>query len=150
MQQLGSGRGIDARHGFGFALALAVGSIALFAAGSARAGGEFGDAFEHELGRIAAHHAVHVGGHILFGDYHGYYAPVHYAPYGHGPRYVVRKPYRHHRHSAYCAPRHGWGGHRYGFDRPWRSGHRDRGHYRGWDDDDSDSNRRHYRRHRSW
>jgi hypothetical protein len=163
MRQLGSERRLGARHGLGAALALAVGSIALFAAGSARAGSDFGDAFEYELGRIAAQQAVYVGSHVLFGPYGGYYAPVQYA-YGYGHRYGVRQhQYRPHRHSAYCGHGwsghrssghrwggHGWGGHGYRYDRPSHGKHRQRGHYRNWNDDDSDSDRGHYRRHRRW
>ena len=75
-----------ALHGAAVALLAALG----FAATSARAGGDFEDAFERELGRLAALQVAAIGHHVFAGIHHANYqerpkpAPSH----GH---------YRHHR-----------------------------------------------------
>jgi hypothetical protein len=59
---------------------------------TARANDEFERAFKFELGRIAAHEAVHAGKHvlgeILFG-HPGYYGPAPVPAYGPYPAYVA-------------------------------------------------------------
>ncbi len=100
-----------------FTAALAVG-VGLLLASPAQAKDEFERAFKHELGRIAAHEAVHAGRHVLAGTPLG----LHYG----FPRQV------HYRHGRFQGTSH-----HYGHDRVrvshWRFRH-------GYD--------RHYRRHR--
>ena len=82
---------------------------ALFAAAPARAGGEFRDGFEDQLGRLAAFEVFHLG-HVLLQGYPGPVYAVHYAPrpaphhhHGHPGRHLG-----HHRkhHGAPCAIDH--------------------------------------------
>ncbi len=74
-----------ALHGAAVALVAALG----FAATSARAGGDFEDAFEHELGHLAAREVAAIG-HLVF-------AGIHSAHYQQHPRpEPTHRRYRHH------------------------------------------------------
>jgi hypothetical protein len=76
------------------ALALAACAALVLAAAPARAGDEFDRAFKYELGRIAAHSAVHAGAHIV-GAVVGYpHPPVYRVPPRviHVPHYVSYGP----------------------------------------------------------
>ena len=100
---------------FVLAAALSAGVLVLFASG-AQANG-FEDAFEHELGRIAAHEAVYAGKHILGAvllgypgqhgrHYSGYGQRRHYSGHGHR-RHHGNGHYGHHYSPHAC----GYGGH---------------------------------------
>ncbi|MDH3521612.1 MAG: hypothetical protein OEM49_14260 [Myxococcales bacterium] len=102
-------------------LALAVLACAgLLSASPARAGGEFRNAFEVQLGQLAAYEVVSLGRHLLYGPQLVHYAvPV--------PRYAAPLYLEHRHHARHHAPRH--------HDAPCmtKSGHRGkwRGHDRG-------------------
>jgi len=85
MRQKKSKRAIGARGFVALAGALVVGAIAVIGAGPARANNEFQNAFEDQLGRIAAYQAVAFGARVLAGAYYPVVAPVvvpvrYYAP----------------------------------------------------------------------
>ncbi len=79
---------------------LSAASVAALLVGTstAHAGDEFKDAFEHQLGRIAAFQVAHLGRAVLFGATHD-------APYWRA-RYHHRYPARYHRHDRHIR-RHG-------------------------------------------
>jgi len=143
MRQETSNQAIQNRN-FGLvALAALAGAVALLAAGPARANNEFQNGFEDQLGRIAAYGAVNLGLQVLTGGYYpavvpvpvvqaSYYGP-HYAPY-YGPRKVVVKYPKGHRHDRYCNARGGYHGQPYGYrddDRGHGKSHRG-GRGRSW------------------
>ncbi|HEY8156184.1 MAG TPA: hypothetical protein VII72_18785 [Myxococcota bacterium] len=159
MRQETSDQAILARNSGFVALAALAGAVALIAAGPARANNEFQNGFEDQLGRIAAYGAVNVGLQILTGGYFPAVVPVPVAPvayygpgYGayYGPRTVVVKYPKGHRHGRSCASSHGYYGNqygynqRYGYNERWNNdydddrGHRGHGkknrggHGRGW------------------
>ncbi len=120
------------------ALALVVFGASFLASAEARAGDEFERGFKIELGRIAAHEAVHGGRYILSSillghpSHHRHYE--HYrghSYYGGHHYYAPHATYResHHHHEG-CG--HRFRGHRYsdGHSRHHRvRHHRDRHHY---------------------
>jgi len=106
----------SARIGTGLAGALSLAALAI--AGPAHAGGGFEDAFEAELGRIAAHHVAAVGSLVLFGPprevtvvRHVRHARPHrhFRGCGHAPqRHGHARPHRGHgHHHAHPGHRHG-------------------------------------------
>jgi len=92
MRQAISEQVIGARSWVALAVALVVGAVSVIGAAPARANNEFQNAFEDQLGRIAAYQAVAFGVGVLTGAYYPvvapvpYYAPVVYAP-SYGPSY---------------------------------------------------------------
>jgi hypothetical protein len=90
-------------------IGIAIAAVCLLA-WPAHAKDEFEDAFKYELGRIAAHEAVHVGkqilGVVIFGSPgHGHYTYPDYG-YGHPDRHRHkhhRKHYKRHSHAGCCS-----------------------------------------------
>jgi hypothetical protein len=79
----------------------------LLGASTAHAEDEFKHAFEHQLGRIAAHQVAHLGKAALFGAYYDgptWRARFHRRPLRHMDRRFHRRLHRHH-----AMPHHGRG-----------------------------------------
>jgi len=114
--------------------ALAALGLALAAAAPAQAG-RFGDGFEDELGRIAAHAAVGAGVHLIHHAVAPHYVETHvsygrdYRPRYERPRHHYKGHYKPH-HKRHYKPHHGYGhgrGHGYGRGHGRHHG----SHYRG-------------------
>ena len=81
MRQKNSKWAIGGRGFVAIAVAGVVGTLGIITAGTARANNEFQNAFEDQLGRIAAYQAVAFGARVLSGAYYPVAVPVpYYAP----------------------------------------------------------------------
>ena len=122
-------RQINRVHALSLTGALAALGLVLTAAAPAEAG-RFGDGFEDELGRIAAHAAVGAGFHLLHHVTAPHYVETHVV---HGPRHYGPRPhYRSHRHDhKHHYRKHHYRGHHGKHHYRHRGRHYERGHWRG-------------------
>jgi hypothetical protein len=108
---IGSSRFSARSRRLGLAGGVLAAGLVLATASGAQAKDEFEDGFKIELGRIAAHEAVHAGKHILGGVFHdhgdhgGYQGGYGYPAYGHGYGHGGNH-YRHHRGHHWKHHRH--------------------------------------------
>ncbi len=127
----------------------AVFAVAAFAASNAHAGSDFEDAFEAELGRIAAHHVAAVGQLVFFGGPAGFggHPPVVERVVEVERVHVTKHRPRHHAHGPRCG--HRWKHHRHHHHRHWRkhARHMHRKHHR-WERRNYHEHRHHRRHHR--